>query len=104
MTTPNTEERRVTRAAYPKAILGSTAMGGDDGPLDFGAEWDDQEDGPAELMEATWLLGDVLRSIVDPSRRLLWAFVKQGNDVRPVCYSEDKVIWLDRGEDDEIQG
>ena len=48
--------------------------------------------------------GDVLRSIVDPSRRLLWAFVKQGNDVRPVCYSEDKVIWLDRGEDDEIQG
>lgn len=38
--------------------------------------------------------GAILKEIVSPSKRLLWAFVKNGDDVRPVCYSEDRVIWL----------
>ena len=38
--------------------------------------------------------GEVLRSIVDPDKRLLWAFVREGGDTRPVAYAEDRVIWL----------
>jgi hypothetical protein len=39
--------------------------------------------------------GDVLRSIIDADRRLLWTFVKEpSGDVRPVCYSEEQVVWL----------
>lgn len=37
---------------------------------------------------------EILEAIVNPSARLLWAFVKKGHDIRPVAYSEDKVIWL----------
>jgi hypothetical protein len=36
----------------------------------------------------------ILREIVSPSKRVLWAFVKQGGDIKPRCYSEDEVIWL----------
>jgi hypothetical protein len=36
----------------------------------------------------------ILREIVTPSKRVLWAFVKQGGDIKPVCYSEAEVIWL----------
>lgn len=38
--------------------------------------------------------GDILREIVKPSNRLLWAFVRQGDDVRPICFSEEHCIWL----------
>lgn len=44
--------------------------------------------------------GEVLKAIVNPEKRLLWGFVKHGPDIRPVCYSEEKVIWLDREEED----
>ena len=36
----------------------------------------------------------ILREIVSPSKRVLWAFVKQDGDIKPVCYSEAEVIWL----------
>jgi hypothetical protein len=36
----------------------------------------------------------VLEAIVSPEARVLWAFVKKGNDIHPVAYSEDRVIWL----------
>ena len=37
-----------------------------------------------------------LIDITKPDKRLLWAFVKSedGTDIRPVAYSEDRVIWL----------
>jgi ABC-type Zn uptake system ZnuABC Zn-binding protein ZnuA len=38
--------------------------------------------------------GEVLKAIVSPDKRLLWAFIKKDHDIRPVAYSEDKVIWL----------
>lgn len=38
--------------------------------------------------------GEVLKSIVDPSKRLLWAFQREGSDIRPVCFSEDHCVWL----------
>ena len=37
---------------------------------------------------------EVLREIVDPTKRLLWAFIKKDGDVMPVAYSEDRCIWL----------
>jgi hypothetical protein len=37
---------------------------------------------------------DILDAIVNPEARLLWAFIKKDHDIRPVAYSEDKVIWL----------
>jgi hypothetical protein len=35
-----------------------------------------------------------LREMLSAKRRVLWAFVRQGGDVRPVCYDETRVIWL----------
>jgi hypothetical protein len=37
----------------------------------------------------------ILSDIVNPDKRLLWAFVRGGDDtIRPVAYTEDRVIWL----------
>lgn len=38
----------------------------------------------------------VLADITTPGKRLLWAFVlsEDGTCVRPICFSEDRVIWL----------
>jgi len=36
----------------------------------------------------------VMEAIVNTDARLLWAFIKKGNDIAPVAYSEDRVIWL----------
>ena len=36
----------------------------------------------------------ILREIVSPSKRVLWAFTKQGDDIKPRAYSESEVIWL----------
>lgn len=38
----------------------------------------------------------VLTGMVDPEKRILWAFVRADNgvDVQPVAYSEERVIWL----------
>ena len=38
----------------------------------------------------------VLGDMMDPERRLLWAFVRAENgvDIRPVPYDEERVIWL----------
>jgi hypothetical protein len=44
--------------------------------------------------------GEILKAIVQPDKRVLWAFVRKGGDVRPVAYTEQQVIWLDRGEED----
>jgi len=43
--------------------------------------------------------GEVLKDMMDPSKRLLWAFVREDGDVRPVAYAEDRVIWL---QDDDL--
>lgn len=43
--------------------------------------------------------GEVLRSIVDPERRMLWSFAKRENgDVIPTCFSEEQCIWLTEGD------
>ncbi len=38
----------------------------------------------------------VLKAVLDPDRRLLWAFVKAegGHAVQPVAYDETRVLWL----------
>lgn len=36
----------------------------------------------------------VLRAMLKTNKRLLWAFLREGDDVRPVAYSEAQVIWL----------
>ena len=38
--------------------------------------------------------GEVLKDMMDPSKRLLWAFVREDGDVRPCAYDETKVIWI----------
>jgi hypothetical protein len=44
----------------------------------------------------------VLEEIMKPDKRVLWAFVRNdAGDVTPICYSEDRVIWLTQ-EDVEI--
>jgi hypothetical protein len=49
--------------------------------------------------------GDILAEIIAPKakKRLLWAFIKSadGTKIQPVCYSEEKVIWL--SEEDQIR-
>ncbi len=43
--------------------------------------------------------GEVLRSIVDPTRRLLWCFVRSDQgDVQPIALDETRVIWLTDGD------
>ncbi len=42
--------------------------------------------------------GCVLREMLTGDRRLLWAFVKNGDDLRPVPYGEDRVIWLEESD------
>lgn len=37
---------------------------------------------------------DILKEVITPGKRLLWSFVANGADVRPVCYDETRVIWL----------
>ena len=39
--------------------------------------------------------GEVLKSMLTPSNRLLWAFVRKGDDVMPIAYDETRVIWLE---------
>lgn len=36
----------------------------------------------------------VLNAIVDTNKRLLWAFVRKGADLRAVPYTEAEVIWM----------
>jgi hypothetical protein len=42
------------------------------------------------------LSASVLKSIIEPDRRLLWAFVKAEGDraIQPVAYGEDRILWL----------
>ena len=40
----------------------------------------------------------ILRKIVSPDNRVLWAVIKQGDDIKPRCYGEDEVIWLTQDE------
>ena len=37
---------------------------------------------------------EILREVITPGKRLLWAFVGDANNVRPVAYSEERVVWL----------
>lgn len=39
--------------------------------------------------------GEVLRTIVNPDARTLWAFIKKDDKVQPVAYDEQRVIWLE---------
>ena len=38
----------------------------------------------------------VLVGMIDPDKRVLWAFIRAENgvDIRPVPYDEERVIWL----------
>lgn len=37
----------------------------------------------------------ILCAMLEPGKRLLWAFIHEGGDVRPAAYSEDQCIWLE---------
>lgn len=39
---------------------------------------------------------DILREIISPDKRLLWAFVRgaNGRDIQPIPYDERLCIWL----------
>jgi hypothetical protein len=37
----------------------------------------------------------ILCTMLEPGKRLLWAFIHEGGDVRPAAYSEDQCIWLE---------
>jgi hypothetical protein len=53
------------------------------------------------LVLGRWeLSAAVLRDIVAPGRRLLWEFVASegGDELQPVAYSEDQVLWLNVGD------
>lgn len=41
---------------------------------------------------------EVLMSITNPDTRLLWAFVRQADQIQPIAYNEDRVIWLQPGD------
>ena len=53
------------------------------------------------IVEGVEIYADVLKAIVDPDKRLLWTFVREadGSAIRPVAYSEERVIWL---QDDDL--
>lgn len=38
---------------------------------------------------------EVLKAICNPDARLFWAFIRNGQRIQPVAYSEDKVIWIE---------
>jgi hypothetical protein len=37
---------------------------------------------------------DVLEQVLSPNNRVLWAFIERDGCVRPVAYTEDRIIWL----------
>jgi hypothetical protein len=37
----------------------------------------------------------ILGTMLEPGKRLLWAFIHEGGDVKPAAYSEDQCIWLE---------
>lgn len=43
----------------------------------------------------------ILDAIVETDKRLLWAFVHKGDEVRAMPYSESEVIWMT--EDDVVK-
>jgi hypothetical protein len=49
------------------------------------------------VLDGTELDAGTLYDIINPTskRRALWAFIKNDDgDIRPVCFTEDRVIWL----------
>lgn len=40
------------------------------------------------------ITGEILRIFMDPTPRVLWAFIRNKGRVMPVPYDEGKVIWL----------
>ena len=46
---------------------------------------------------------DVLDVILNPDARLLWAFLHRNGLITPVCYSEEKVIWIDASDNETAQ-
>ena len=36
----------------------------------------------------------ILADIIKPDKRLLWAFVANGDQVQPIAFSEEHCIWL----------
>lgn len=42
---------------------------------------------------------DILDAVIDPKRRLLWAFVRKSDGrIQPVPFREEQVIWLEPGD------
>lgn len=39
--------------------------------------------------------GEMLKLLMDPAARLLWAFVEKDGRLQVVPYDENKVIWMD---------
>lgn len=58
----------------------------------------DEEIGIIEL-DGVRISANVLREIVNPDRRVLFRFVREGEVIRTVVYSEADVVWFDKTED-----
>jgi len=38
--------------------------------------------------------GEVLKSILNPENRVLWAFIKNERRIQPIAYDEAQCVWL----------
>ena len=38
--------------------------------------------------------GEILKELLNPDNRVLWAFIKQDTRIQPVAYDESRVMWL----------
>jgi hypothetical protein len=39
----------------------------------------------------------VFHAMTDPDCRLLWAFIEKDGVIQAISYSEEQVIWIDKG-------
>ena len=47
------------------------------------------------LVDGVEVDGEILKSIVDTGKRLLWTFIKnESGDICPIALDETRVIWL----------
>ena len=59
----------------------------------------DEEIGIIEI-DGVSISAAVLREIVNPDRRLLFRFVRKGNQISAAALDESQVIWLDKEDTD----
>lgn len=50
--------------------------------------------GDVIVLDGYTLSVDILKEMIAPDKRLLWAFVRNGDNIQPVPYDEKRVLWL----------